>query len=213
MLFRIVLPFLLLSCAIAQTIEPGYGTQAGEFSTWWSFSVGGNGHIFGFAQNRDLYLTGVRYGWTIGHWSKLGGMNLRYTPEIIPVAYLRDRVVNGIPVSLDRFALPRIPIDRHVYAEGANPVGLQMNFRRGKRFQPLWDFEGGFLHFTERVLSRSGSQFQFTVATGPGAQIFLTHRTALSIGYHYHHLSNANISNSNPGTDTNQIYFSFSLFR
>jgi len=212
-MLRFFVPFLLVSSSLAQSAEPAYGTQRGEFATWSSFSVGGNGHIFGFAQNRDLYLTGVRYGWTIGHWSKLGGMNLRYAPEIIPVAYLRDRVVNGVPFSLDRFALPRIPSDRHVYGAGANPVGLQMNFRSGTRFQPLWDFEGGFLYFTERVLARRGSQLQFTVATGPGAQIFLTHRTALTIGYHYHHLSNANISDSNPGTDTNQIYFSFSLFR
>jgi hypothetical protein len=213
MLVRLLAPVFLLASAVAQASEAGYGTRGGELSTWSSFSVGGNGHIFGFSQNRDLYLTGVRYGWTIGHWKKLGGMNLRYCPEIIPIAYLRDRVVNGVPVALDRFAFPRIPSDRYVYGGGANPVGLQMNFRRGKRLQPLWDFEGGFLYFTERVLARRGSQFQFTVATGPAAQIFLTQRTALTFGYHYHHLSNANISNSNPGVDTNQIYFSFSLFR
>jgi hypothetical protein len=209
----LLIPVLLLTPALAQTAEPSYGTQRGEFSTWSSLSVGGNGHIFGFAQNRDLYLTGIRYGWTIGHWNKLGGMNLRYTPEIIPIAYLRDRVLNGVPVALDKFVLPRIPSDRYVYGGGVNPVGLQMNFRRGKRFQPLWDFEGGFLYFSERVLAQRGSQFQFTVATGPGAQIFLTERTAFTVGYHYHHLSNANISGSNPGTDTNQLYFSFSLFR
>jgi hypothetical protein len=213
MLLRLLGPVLLLTSVFAQTPEPAYGTQGGELSTWSSFSVGGNGHIFGFSQKRDLYLTGIRYGWTIGHWNKLGGMNLRYCPEIIPVAYLRDRVINGVPVTIDRFAFPAVPNNRYVYAAGANPVGLQMNFRRGKRVQPLWDFEGGFLYFSERVLARRGSQFQFTVSTGPGAQFFLTAHTALSAGYHYHHLSNANISGSNPGTDTNQIYFSFSLFR
>src|SRR5919202_625785 len=98
MLLRLLLPLLLLATSFAQT--EAYGTQRGEFSTWTSFSVGGNGHIFGFAQNRSLYLTGVRYGWTIGHWNKLGAMNLRYAPENIPAAYLRDRVVNGQPVAL-----------------------------------------------------------------------------------------------------------------
>jgi hypothetical protein len=203
MLRLLVVPLLLLATSLAQTHE-AYGTQRGEFSTWTSFSVGGNGHIFGFAQNRSLYLTGIRYGWTIGHWNKLGGINLRYTPEVIPVAYLRDRVLN---------AQPTAPQDEYVYGAGLNPVGLQMNFRRGKRIQPLWDFEGGFLYFTRQVLAADGSRFQFTVGTGPGVQFYITHRSALTVGYRYHHLSNANISNHNPGVDTNQLYFSFSLFR
>jgi opacity protein-like surface antigen len=116
--------------------------------------------------------------------------------------------------TLDSQLIPNAQFDeKWVYGVGANPVGLQMNFRRGKRLQPLWDFEGGFLYFSQRVLAAEGSQFQFTVATGPGAQFFFTPRTALTVGYRYHHMSNANISNRNPGTDTNQLYFSFSLFR
>jgi opacity protein-like surface antigen len=212
MLLRLLVPLILLAPSLAQTTET-YGTQRREFSTWTSFSVGGNGHIFGFAQNRSLYLTGIRYGWTIAHWNKLGGMNLRYAPEIIPTAYLRDRVVNGQPVALDQFAFPAVPADEYVYGGGVNPVGLQMNFRRGKRIQPLWEFEGGFLYFTRPVLTFDGSQFQFAVATGPGAQFYINPRTALTVGYRYHHMSNANISGHNPGTDTQQIYFSFSLFR
>jgi opacity protein-like surface antigen len=211
-MLRLLVPLLLLATSFAQTTET-YGTQRGEFSTWTSFSVGGNAHIFGFAQNRSLYLTGIRYGWTLAHWNKLGGMNLRYTPEIIPAAYLRDRVVKGQPVALDKFAFPAVPSDQYVFGGGVNPVGLQMNFRRGKRIQPLWDFEGGFLYFTRHVLTVDGSQFQFTVATGPGVQFYFTPQTALTVGYRYHHMSNANISGHNPGTDTNHLYFSFSLFR
>jgi hypothetical protein len=210
-MLRLLVPLFHVATSFAQTTET-YGTQRGDFSTWTSFSVGGNGHLFDFAQNRSLYLTGIRYGWTIGHWNKLGGMNLRYTPEIIPVAYLRDRVLDR-PSPLDNFASLTVLHDEYVYGAGANPVGLQMNFRRGKRFQPLWDFEGGFLYFTRQVLAVDGSQFQFTVAAGSGAQFYINRHTALTVGYHYHHMSNADISNHNPGVDTNQLYFSFSLFR
>jgi hypothetical protein len=210
MLRLVLIPLFLASSLFAQS--EGFGTQRGEFSTWTSVSVGPNGHFFGFAQNRSLYLTGVRHGWTIGQWNKFGGMHLRYAPEIIPAAYLRDRVFAGVPVSLDKFVAPNVPSDRYVYAFGANPVGLKMNFRRGKRVQPMWDVEGGFLYFSRQVLAQGGSRFQFTIASGPGAQIFLTPRTALTLGYHYHHLSNANISGHNPGVDTHQISLSFSLF-
>lgn len=209
---RFLLPLFLVSSLCAQNPE-GFGTQRSEFTTWTSASVGPNGHVFGFAQNRSLYLTGIRCGWTIGHWNRLGGMHLRYSPELVPAAYLRDRVVNGQPVALDKFAFPIIPEDKYVYGFGVNPVGLKMNFRRGKRFQPLWDVEGGFLYFRRPVLTTGGSQFQFTIATGPGAQLFLTRSTALTFGYHYHHMSNANIGSHNAGTDTHQLSFSFSLFR
>lgn len=60
----------------------------------------------------------------------------------IPAAYLRDRVFNGVPISLDKFARPAIPQDRHVFAFGGNPVALKMNFRRGKRIQPIWGRRG-----------------------------------------------------------------------
>jgi hypothetical protein len=207
-------PVLLVSSLFAQQSE-NYGTQRGEFSTWSSFHVGGNGHVFGFARDRSLTLAGIRYGWRIAEWKRWSGMTLRYTPEIIPIAYLRDRVIPGTntPTLLPQF-VPGAPTDqKYVYGAGANPVGLQLNFRRGKRFQPLWDVQGGFLYFSRRVLAAQGSQFQFTIASGPGAQFFLTPRSSLTVGYRYHHLSNANISNRNPGTDTNQLYFSFSLFR
>ena len=108
-----LLPLLLLGCLFAQS--ESFGTQRTEFTTWTSASLGPNGHAFGFAQNRSLYLTGVRYGWTIAHWNKFG-MNLRYQPEIIPAAYLRDRVFAGAPVALDRFVLPNKASDRYAYA-------------------------------------------------------------------------------------------------
>ena len=214
LLVPLLAPLLLVTCAFAQNHE-AYGTQHGEFSTWSSFHVGSNGRLFGFAEDRALVLTGIRYGWKIGEWRRWGGMTLRYTPEIIPAAYLRDEVIPGTDIpSLLSQLVPDAKIEKQwVYGVGANPVGLQMNFRRGKRLQPLWDFQGGFLYFTHRVLAAGGSQFQFTIATGPGAQFFFTPRTALTFGYRYHHMSNANISNQNPGTDTNQLYFSFSLFR
>jgi hypothetical protein len=65
----------------------------------------------------------------------------------------------------------------------------------------------------DRVLSPEGSQFMYTIDFGGGLQIFRKQRQSVSIGYRYQHLSNANISHHNPGTDTNVFYVAVSRFR
>jgi hypothetical protein len=64
------------------------------------------------------------------------------------------------------------------------------------------------------VLSPQGSQFMYTIDFGGGLTIFRNkQRQSVSIGYRYQHLSNANISLHNPGTDTNVFYLAVSRFR
>jgi hypothetical protein len=46
-----------------------------------------------------------------------------------------------------------------------------------------------------------------------GINIFRKERQAVTIGYRYQHLSNANISQHNPGMDANTFYVSVSRFR
>jgi opacity protein-like surface antigen len=53
----------------------------------------------------------------------------------------------------------------------------------------------------------------FTIDFGGGVNIFLRQRQALTLGYRYQHLSNANISAHNPGTDANTFYVGVSRFR
>ena len=53
----------------------------------------------------------------------------------------------------------------------------------------------------------------YTIDYGGGLTFFHKQRQSISIGYRYQHLSNANISFHNPGTDTNVFYVQVSRFR
>jgi hypothetical protein len=43
-------------------------------------------------------------------------------------------------------------------------------------------------------------------------QWFATPATAVTVGYRYHHISNAGTHRRNPGLDSNVIYAGFSFF-
>ena len=58
------------------------------------------------------------------------------------------------------------------------------------------------------------TQFNFTAQLGGGVQLFTSsRRTAIDLGYKYHHISNANLGNQNPGMDSHMLFVGVSLFR
>jgi hypothetical protein len=99
------------------------------------------------------------------------------------------------------------------YDGGVSPVGFRASFLPQGRVQPYLSTNGGELYFGHRVLSPQGSQFMYTIDFGAGLMIFRTRRQAVSISYRYQHLSNADHSHHNPGTDANTFYVAISRFR
>ena len=71
---------------------------------------------------------------------------------------------------------------------------------------------GQRLNFARPVLSPRGSQLNFTIHYGGGVQVFTSAHRAITLGYKYHHMSNAEIAD-NPGTDSNMVYIGWSFFR
>jgi hypothetical protein len=143
----------------------------------------------------------VRYSYLFSehdHWT------MRYSPEVTVLAMLDEPVPNQTNVMLMR---------KRTYGSGVSPVGFQSDFFPSHRVQPFLSTDGGAIYFMDRVLSSQGSQFMYTIDYGCGINIFRKARQAVSIGYRYQHLSNANISEHNPGTDTNTFYVSVSRFR
>lgn len=102
---------------------------------------------------------------------------------------------------------------KRTYGSGLSPVGFQLDFAPTRRVQPFISTNGGGIYFSHRVLSPQGSRYMYTIDFGVGVTVFRKPRQAVAIGYRYQHLSNANISLHNPGTDANTFYVSVSRFR
>jgi hypothetical protein len=169
-----------------------------EFGVWWGLSPV-SGHIWGYAKDVKYMPIDVSYSYLL--FPKL---NLRYAPELTALAMLDE----PMPPNTNMFTQRK-----RTYGSGISPVGFRENFFSESRVQPFLSTDGGFIYFTDRVLSPEGSQFMYTIDFGGGLQIHRTNRQAISIGYRYQHLSNANISLHNPGTDTNVFYLAVSRFR
>jgi hypothetical protein len=131
--------------------------------------------------------------------------NFRYAPELTALAMLDEPVPNPKRRAWEQ--------RKRTYGSGVNPVGFRASFAPNSRVQPFLSTDEGFIYFTDRVLSPQGSQFMYTIDFGGGVQIFRKQRQSISVGYRYQHLSNANISHHNPGTDTNVFYVAVSRFR
>jgi len=135
---------------------------------------------------------------------------LKWTIELVPVAVISQPrqvniVQNGFVVSVDSPGTRRA-----IYGGGASPIGLQVNFRRHRMLQPYINGTAGVLYFTEQVPVSGSSQFNFGVGWGAGVQIWHRENQSVSIGYKFHHISNANSANRNPGADSNLLYAGYS---
>ena len=171
-----------------------------EFGAWWGLSLI-SGHVWGYAKDIKYMPIDVRYSYEFEHWDH---WTMRYSPELTALAMIDEPVPNQTDPELQR---------KRTYGSGLSPVGFQSDFFPSKRVQPFLSTDGGFIYFMDRVLSPQGSQYMYTVDFGTGINVFRKARQAVSIGYRYQHLSNANISQHNPGMDANTFYVSVSRFR
>ena len=125
---------------------------------------------------------------------------VRYVAEIVPFTAAGD---------------PRGPHGGLVYAHGVggSPIGAQLNFFHYRHIQPFITSGGGFLYFDRRMFG-TGQQFNFTAQFGAGLQLLnKSRRTALDVGYKYHHISNANLGTYNPGMGSHMLFVGVSFFR
>jgi hypothetical protein len=177
------------------------GGSRNEFGLWAGYSP----HSFvleGTSLHRHLLLLNLQYARTLG---AKGPFSLKYTADLIPVALETQPTTYYI---VHHKVLKNTA--GTVFGAGANPLGFQVNFGR-KKIQPFANSSIGFLYFTRQVPAPNSSQFNFTFNFGGGIQLFAASRRSFTVGYKYHHLSNADTGIINPGIDSNVIYVGFSL--
>jgi hypothetical protein len=200
------LPAAVIRTPGPTSLDPVWAHPGGvhEFGAWWGLSLI-SGHIWGFAGDVKYMPIDVRYSYLISphqFWT------LRYAPEMTALAMLDQPVKGAVPTPPYSMNLRE-----RIYGSGVSPVGFETDLLPDKRVQPFFSTNGGFLYFDDRVLSPQGSQWMYTIDFGTGIHIFRKARQDWSLGYRYQHLSNANISQHNPGTDANTFYVAVSRFR
>jgi lipid A 3-O-deacylase len=178
----------LLFCAstVAQSPEQG----ATEIQVW---TAGGHS-VAGGRGDTGIWNAGLRYGWVL-------------TKPIGP-GFLKGRFEYAID-AVPAFVL--FQPTNTAYGAGVNPVGLKWNFATRGHIAPYFELNGGTL-FTSQEVPPGTSKVNFTSAAAFGVH-FLGASYALSLEARYLHISNAGLTNPNPGVNTVEVRFGIGRFR
>lgn len=95
---------------------------------------------------------------------------------------------------------------------GITPIGFQFNINQDNIIQPFFKSSAGFIYFKKPFPDNRGVQFNFTLELGGGLEFVITDNFSLTAGYKYHHMSNGQFGQINPGVDSNIFYSGITLF-
>ncbi len=115
------------------------------------------------------------------------------------------------------FAMEFVPVMAFItsgqptWAVGGN-IMYEHHFAVSGRVLPVWKLGAGALHATHPI-PEGETAFNFTLLTALGVDVMITENEALFLGYRFHHVSNANIGDVNPGINVHTIVLGVSFYR
>ena len=160
---------------------------------------------------RQLVLIGARVEWVI---EALPSVTLAATSDIVPVA-----VITHTPTYTTREVvfpgggttqLKEQTGSKPVYGAGGMPFGFKLRIGSSPKVRFFGATSVGGLWFTRDVPIPDARRFNFAFEYGGGFEFGRQGQRTITIGYKFHHLSNANSAAVNPGLDSDVIYVGMS---
>ncbi len=95
--------------------------------------------------------------------------------------------------------------------EAFSPVGFQWNFRPRHRLQPVVIGHGGYMYSSQPIPIDYAGSFNFTFDLGAGLEFYQSNSRSIRADYRYHHISNHDTADTNPGIDSGvfQVTYAF----
>ncbi len=97
--------------------------------------------------------------------------------------------------------------------EAFSPVGMQWNFFPRHKIQPMVIGHGGYMYSTRTIPIDYAGSFNFTFDVGVGAEFFRNQARSIRVEYRYHHISNHDTGNLNPGIDNGLVQATYNFGR
>lgn len=95
---------------------------------------------------------------------------------------------------------------------GVTPIGFQLNWQKENTVQPFFKSSTGFMYLGDQIPDKRGTQFNFTLELGGGLEFVVARHFSFTLGYKYHHMSNGQFGDINPGIDSNIFYTGITIF-
>jgi hypothetical protein len=173
------------------------GAATAESTTAFALSVGGawtEVRMFGSIRDprRGVAIVSLDLRHTFKATNRVA---LDYLVGVVPIELQTGNVVDDSPGVRDT-GRARAPI----YGAGLDPVGIGVRLGRGP-WRPFGTLRGGVRIFQQRVPDPRSSRLNFVANLGLGVLRRVGLSTWLSVGVDLHHVSNANLADSNRGVN------------
>jgi hypothetical protein len=97
--------------------------------------------------------------------------------------------------------------------EALSPIGSQWNFRPRHVLQPFVLGHVGYMYSTHPIPVEFAGSFNFTFDVGAGLELYRSKHRSIRAEYRYHHISNHNTANDNPGIDNGVLQLTYAFGR
>ena len=185
---RVLAAAVLLAAplVLAQT-RPEDGGR--ELQVW----TGGGYSVPGGTSHTGVWNLGLRYGWilTAPHGPGFLKGRFEYAVDAVPAFVVFQRANTA-------------------FGGGINPLNLKWEFATRGHVVPYLELSGGTL-FTNRDVPTGTDNINFTSCAALGAH-FLRQTSNWSVEVRYMHISNAGLSDPNPGINTVQVRLGIGKF-
>jgi hypothetical protein len=101
---------------------------------------------------------------------------------------------------------------QHTYGFGVTPLLWRWNFEPHGRLAPFAELAGGAL-FTRDPIPADTTTANFTAHVSYGVRYFMTPHASVVASYRFHHISNGNRLERNPGVNAHVLQFGVSVLR
>ena len=105
------------------------------------------------------------------------------------------------------------PSRRWTYGAGIAPLGFKINLLHGRRVQPVITGLEGLMFSTQSIPTAGASSWNFTSEIGAGVEIYRSSYRSMRVEWCYHHISNANVAEQDPGVDSGMFQVTYSFGR
>jgi hypothetical protein len=188
-LVAFLLGVMALACAKRAAAQAGPEGAGREWQVW----TGGGHGINGSQSGTGVWNLGLRYGLllTSPHGPGFLRGQLEYAFDVVPAWVIVQKTNTA-------------------YGGGVNPFAFKWILDSPKKVKPYFEIEGGTL-FTNTKVPEGTSQINFTTSAGFGAH-FLGKKHNFSAEVRFMHISNAGMTNPNPGINTIQARIGLGQF-
>lgn len=175
------------------TTPPAADDRAPEQGHEWEVWTGGGGDPIGTPNvtlGNGIWNVGLRYGWVLtdAHGPGILRGRFEYAVDAMPIFYAYQP-------------------GGKAYGIGFAPWIMKWNMEPHRRVSPYIEIGGGAL-VTTRAVPRGASTFNFTPTGAIGVNL-LRGKYHWSIDFRYFHVSDAQLTAFNPGTDTFGVRIAF----